>query len=264
VTKGARRIALGLAAALATASMAAAQPPPSATRSVKRAILDIAVREWRRFGAPLVFFDAIPARLAPPRLAGAKPPEVLRCGHIRERYWGDGVGKKELSENGGAGRAPPYRCDTPWSAAFVSAVLREAGVSEADFDFNELHQVYVKGILKRHRAAESAGGIPAPFVPRDIADHAPKPGDLICAVRPVEGARSFTVYKDIAAWEAANHALGHCDIVVRVERAARRLGAIGGNVKDTVARSIVALDEAGRLIPTLERPWFIVIENRLP
>ncbi len=253
-----------LTAGCAGVASAQSNAPPPGARAIKKSILDIAVREWRRFGAPLVYFDAVPARLEPPRPAGATPPEVRRCAHIRERYWEQGLGKKDLSENGGAGRAPPYRCDTPWSAAFVSAVLREAGVSAADFDFNELHQVYIKGVLRRHRAAESAGGVPAAFVPHSVALYAPRPGDLICAVRPAEGARSFTVYSDLEAWDASNHALGHCDIVVRVERAARRLGAIGGNVKDTVARSIVALDEQGRVIPTLERPWFVVIENRLP
>jgi hypothetical protein len=143
-------------------------------------------------------------------------------------------------------------------------VLREAGVAEADFAFNETHAVYVKAIVKRHREAAARRDPPPAIVPHDVRDYAPRPGDLICAVRPAEGARTLTVFFDHRAWDEAGPPFGHCDIVVRVDRSLRRLGAIGGNVKDTVARSIVALDAEGRVIPTLERPWYVAIENRLP
>lgn len=252
-------IAAGVVALSAAGAPAVAQAPAP---SIKRATIDIAVREWRIFGSAVVRYDEIPARLERPPRPGAAPPEVRLCDRIRERYWDRGLGKKDMSEERAGG--PPYQCGTAWSAAFVSAVLREAGVAQADFEFNEAHAVYVKAIVKRQRAAAARRDPPPPFVPHDVRDYAPRPGDLICAVRPANGARSLTVYFDHRAWDEASPPFGHCDIVVRVDRSIRRLGAIGGNVRDTVARSIVALDAEGRVIPTLERPWFVAIENRLP
>ena len=70
----------------------------------------------------------------------------------------------------------------------------------------------------------------------------------------------------LAAWDAAldDMKYGHCDFVVSVNVKRRTLTAIGGNVQDTVTKSLVPIDKRGHLVRTIERPWFIVVENRLP
>jgi hypothetical protein len=59
-----------------------------------------------------------------------------------------------------------------------------------------------------------------------------------------------------------NRGAGHCDIVVDVQPG--YLAAIGGNVGDSVTRSVFPLDANGILSPISGRPVFAVIENRLP
>ncbi|MPZ12748.1 MAG: DUF2272 domain-containing protein, partial [Kiloniellaceae bacterium] len=76
--------------------------------------------------------------------------------------------------------------------------------------------------------------------------------DLVCAAR--DGSS--------LALDNLNRGPGHCDIVV--ERRADAVVAIGGNVTDSVSRSIFPLDPSGRLIALSARPFFAVIENRLP
>src|SRR5437762_398518 len=55
---------------------------------------------------------------------------------------------------------------------------------------------------------------------------------------------------------------GHCDIVVEVRTG--EVHAIGGNVGDSVTRSVFPLDGSGFLSPISARRFFTVIENRLP
>ena len=59
-----------------------------------------------------------------------------------------------------------------------------------------------------------------------------------------------------------NRGAGHCDIVVEVKPG--WVAAIGGNVADSVSRSVFPLDGNGFLSPISARPVFAVIENRLP
>jgi hypothetical protein len=41
------------------------------------------------------------------------------------------------------------------------------------------------------------------------------------------------------------------------------LAAVGGNVRNSVSKSLFTLTSQGRLQPTERRPWFVVLENRL-
>ena len=80
----------------------------------------------------------------------------------------------------------------------------------------------------------------------------PKPGDLVCASRDGGG----------TTLENLNRGPGHCDIVVEVRP--EEVHAIGGNVGDSVTRSVFPLDGNGFLAPISARSFFTVIENRLP
>jgi hypothetical protein len=54
---------------------------------------------------------------------------------------------------------------------------------------------------------------------------------------------------------------GHCDLVVGAS--ARSLEVIGGNVRNSVSKTTLELNNKGRLLPSAKRPWFVVVENRL-
>jgi hypothetical protein len=143
-------------------------------------------------------------------------------------------------------------CRQPWSAAFISWVMQSAGVPTSQFRPASAHWVYLSTMV------EEASYPGRYFVPRRIQDYSPRPGDLVCAprgrtpVRPVDGYTS--------AWMLQG-AETHCDLVVG--KNGQTLEVIGGNVRNSVSKSIIELDDRGRLKPVPRRPWFLVMENRL-
>lgn len=148
------------------------------------------------------------------------------------------------------GEPPPERTP-PWSAAFVSAMMQRAGFSTREFLPAPSHADYVvaarDGFMSAYRV------VPTPATA--------SPGDLICAVR---GQTDLTP-ADIGLITDRQLATPmHCDIVVRVDPGAHLLEAIGGNVQQTVAKSIVTLDPENRVRFDLnpERPWVLVMRAR--
>ena len=124
--------------------------------------------------------------------------------------------------------------------------IESAGVSRDLFCPDARHTIYVERMVERaHRPG-------AAFVPHHLAERAPQVGDLLCASR--DGGDTTL--------ENLNRGPGHCDVVVEVRPA--EVHAIGGNVADSVTRSVFPLDESGFLSPISARRFFTVIENRLP
>ena len=111
---------------------------------------------------------------------------------------------------------------------------------------DERHTIYVERMVVRARQPGAA------FIPRHPNERKPEVGDLICASRNGSG----------TTLDNLNRGAGHCDIVVEVRPGA--LAAIGGNVGDSVTRSVFPLDANGFLSPISARPYFTVIENTLP
>jgi hypothetical protein len=56
----------------------------------------------------------------------------------------------------------------------------------------------------------------------------------------------------------------HCDVVVSVDLLSGKLEAIGGNVQQSVARTLVDLDSEGRVSGLINphRPWGMVLRAR--
>jgi hypothetical protein len=125
--------------------------------------------------------------------------------------------------------------DTPWSAAFVSWLAREAGLAAGEFAFSEAHVDYA-GAAWQAGAVEAAGG-ETRYAMRacDLARTAPRVGDLVCHARGAHSAPDS--FAAIGAVLATRPTGGeplpmHCDVVVKVD--ARGFGAIGGNVLQSV------------------------------
>lgn len=125
----------------------------------------------------------------------------------------------------------------PWSAAFVSFVMHEAGAGK-NFSYAPSHSVY---IVKALRAAKN----PSPekkFIARRHKIYSPKLGDLIACERQPNFDPNFDTYEDYAAsgkYEA------HCDIVV--EKTPSAVVTIGGNVSNSVTKKSWALDANGMI-----------------
>ena len=202
-------------------------PPPTA--SAKTSMVLLAVGEWARFGRQVTIYSV------------DRPPRTEQLG-VKERdapqriadYWA-AVDKSLSGLN-----------DVPWSAAFISWDIESAGVSRDLFCPDQRHTIYVERMVER---AKKPGAV---FIPHAPGGYAPRVGDLICAAREGSG----TTLQNL------NRGAGHCDIVVEVRPG--EVDAIGGNVGDSVTRSVFPLDGAGFLSPISVRPVCAVIENRLP
>jgi hypothetical protein len=207
--------------------------------AIKRRILSLANSEWEFFGSQRVIYDG--GQESIPHVGYWEDEDESHIQRV-SRYW-QAVNKPGLSG---------LNCSQPWSAAFVSWVMETAGVPESQFPPASAHWVYLSQIIRK------SDGMYSSFVPHSIKEYSPRPGDLICASRERYGLPSVTRPLDTYMLEDTKL---HCDIVV--ERNGGSVDAIGGNVRNSVSRSTVALNKDGLLQPTRQRPWFLVLENRL-
>lgn len=124
--------------------------------------------------------------------------------------------------------------DTPWSGAFVSWVMRRAGVP--GFRASASHIDYVRRAYRE--PAQSPYRVQAPLSGK------PAPGDLLCSVR---SSRRLFGYNNLATILSAaqNDGLAmHCDIVVGTPPGGVAY-LVGGNVQQTVTLRMLKLDANG-------------------
>lgn len=237
-------------------------PPDRIARLIARA-----EQEWIRWGSRIVL---VPAGADPcALLPDGRCVEVADgCGQERtaqlcpvvDEYWAalpyvrlrhncDRTDVCEAEWPIDAADPPAYA--PPWSAAFISAMMRDAGLDYPAFLPAAAHADYVVAAREGHISAFDVLAVPARA----------EPGDLICAVR---GAVELTPFELERIEDGRRATPMHCDIVVRVDLQRGVLEAIGGNVHQTVARSIVALDPLGRVSYDLNprRRWVLVLRAR--
>ncbi len=252
---------LGLLAACATA--APPEPPPLPyPPAARERMLRIALAEWREWGSIRVDAAtpspaAAPSPIDVPEADPANFPRILAYWRAVPDDEGAVVRNRVLYAAALAGDpagAALWR-QPFWSAAFVSYVLRGAGVDAVEFPAAAAHATYVDALIRAALRFPAT----APFIPFTPAERAPLPGDLLCADRGPE---------PIADWRARAADTGrfrpmHCDIVVTAGPGA--VEAIGGNVRDAVTRTRFPADGSGYLLPALPGApvWFAVFENRL-
>lgn len=203
-------------------------PPPTASAKVSMVLL--AVGEWARFGRQVVVYTSD----QPPRTEQAGVKEREAPERIHDYWLSVGYPERTGLDN------------VPWSAAFISWDIASAGVPRGLFCPDSRHTIYVERLVERARRPGAA------FVAHRPSERAPQVGDLICASRAGSG----------ATLDNLNRGAAHCDIVVEVKPG--WVAAIGGNVADSVSRSVFPLDGNGFLSPISGRPVFTVIENRSP
>jgi hypothetical protein len=131
--------------------------------------------------------------------------------------------------------------DTSWSAAFISYVIRQSGVAPNAFQFANAHRVYIYDAFAVSAAElknEPRDGIyrACPLTTR------PRVGDLMCQQREPElaDASDEAVRERIRAEldgsvQARSVRRTHCEVVAHVDKAARKVYTIGGNVNQAVA-----------------------------
>lgn len=137
------------------------------------------------------------------------------CGYVREMWAAIGEPYDGRSRY-------PNGDEVPWSAAFISWVVRQAGAAYANFQFASSHSVFVNNAIN----ARVTNRLDKPFWGYRITEQKPEIGDIIQRNRG-SGAFSYSY--------AENHSeyASHSDIVVEVTPDVVRV--LGGNVSDTVA-----------------------------
>ena len=221
--------------------------PPS---ELRRRVVDVAVQEWAFFGYP-VLDRRNNARFLPPGSSanGVRPTfesstsgraplvnagEAGRVAATIGGYWavtpeGPGIVSTQnqaWSGNGGVGA----RWRAPWSAAFISWVMCEAGMGSADsFRRAIAHWTYIDQAI-RARDGRAPG---AAYVAYDIGEEVVEPGDMLCAGRRPQ-------YRNVAERrrQMGSGASTHCDIVVEIDEAGGRILTVGGNVLRSVSLKV--------------------------
>jgi hypothetical protein len=232
---------------------------------VRRRIVDIAAQEWGFFGfrmaAPTDGEEEDGGRRG--RRSRLPASEASRVAASIAGYWAVTPGGAWIVErqndrwNGPDGIAA--RWNAPWSAAFVSWVMCEAGLGATTrFHRAVAHHTYIdQAIHARDGRAPDAA-----FVAYDAGETTIAPGDLLCSSRR-------PAYRSLAERrrQMGVGARSHCDVVVKVDEAGARIHAIGGNVRGVVSlKQIPAVRDSGRpLRPgnvNSERPMFAHLKLR--
>ena len=207
---------------------------------VRRRIVDLAVQEWAFFGFPVVDrtnVDAADRAAQRARRRRRRPnrTESVRIAPSIAGYWavtphgGWILNEQNTAWKGRRGVASRWRY--PWSAAFVSWVMCEAGLGDASrFERAVAHHVYIDQAIR----ANAADGSPGAFTAHDIGKATIAPGDLLCSARR-------PAYRSIAERrrQMGNGARTHCDVVVALDPSRNRILAVGGNVRGTVALKLL-------------------------
>lgn len=200
---------------------------PVVAETPVEASVRLALQEWERFGRQAIDRDN---RLVRSGGQESEDPYWERVGD----YW-KAIGFPELTGK---------NTDVPWSAAFISWVMREAGWEER-FSYSEWHASYIRrSILARRR--EDPGFA---YWGYRLSERAPQVGDLVGYAR--QGGVSYDYQPTVYA--------SHTDLVVAVRP--HEIDVIGGNVKDSVTLKTLATDAQGRLIDPHQR-WFVVMAPR--
>lgn len=140
---------------------------------------------------------------------------------VLEDYWLTGTGSKRFETN--------WWSQVPWSAAFISWVMKKAGAGQ-DFNYSASHSVYTAAA--KDNALQNNNNL---FKAYPITQVAPRLGDIVCQDRG-----SGATYDNIKPGMAT-----HCDIVTSVQP--NSISVVGGNLSDSVSKNTVSTDSSGKI-----------------
>ena len=224
------------------------------TADTRRRIVDVAVQEWAFFGFRLAAANDTEDNDQPPTLRSEdgeprrgrrsrlSPAEAERVASSIAGYWavtaeGSWIVARQNDRWNLDGIAA--RWNAPWSAAFVSWVMCEAGLgATTQFQRAIAHYTYIDQAIRARDGSASQ----AAFTAYDPGETAIEPGDLLCSSRR-------PTYRTIGdrRRQMGVGARSHCDVVVSVDQPGRRILAIGGNVRGVVSlKSFPAILEVGK------------------
>ena len=115
--------------------------------------------------------------------------------------------------------------DTPWSAAAISFMVRNAGPEYQNFRFAAAHSKFVHHAINARIDDDDS----VPFWGYRLDEIQPQIGDIICRDNPeIAPAIDFDVASALESYRS------HTDIVMQIDSTHNKIIAIGGNVSHSV------------------------------
>jgi hypothetical protein len=113
-----------------------------------------------------------------------------------------------------------FNCSSdPWSAAFISYIIKTAAPKPSDFPYSASHNVYVNTIRKTKTSWKAYSSKDTPI----------QIGDILCYAQDSN-------YKEIVVqlndWDSVGNS--HCDCVTNIDQSSKTVNVIGGNLSDKV------------------------------
>ena len=208
---------LALLLSVSLTGLASAQDPYQKALKISKA-------EWHRFGHQTIDINNKMVR------RGGRENEEKYYKRVGD-YWKQGV-ERDLD-----GKDQ----HVPWSAAFISWVMKEAGFGDR-FSYSDWHATYIRNSI----FARKNKNYDFPFWGYRLHERAPQVGDLVGYRR--QGGITFD-YQPLTY-------SSHTDLVVAVRPG--EIEVIGGNVQDSVTKKILRTDANGLLIDKYHK-WFVVL-----
>ncbi|MGT2436015.1 DUF2272 domain-containing protein [Bradyrhizobium betae] len=153
--------------------------------------------------------------------------------------------------------------DVAWSAAFISATMRNANLRPAtQFAFSPAHVSYIAQAIRQsvRDIGVGSGAGQAFYRACDPENTKPRVGDLLCYHRHVTGTRNpyapksgLTLFRSLFNDFAAGRSpieRSHCDVVVEVNQSTKKVVVIGGNVQNSVTEKTLNINQSLALSTT--------------
>jgi hypothetical protein len=231
------------------------------TSWARRRVVDVAVQEWAFFGMQTIDATKVEDRILPPGLVPDAINPQLPAPRIERQfarvgtpesnndldttiagYWSSTPdASRILTQQNNAWNAPggnSVNWVQPWSAAFISWVMCEAGLGEmAQFHRSIAHREYIDQAIRARDGMDAE----AAYVAHDAGEAQIEPGDLLCNARASANYRMLADRRS----DVGRFAPTHCDIVVKIDERAGRIFVIGGNVEQSVSLTILPLRRDG-------------------
>ncbi len=150
--------------------------------------------------------------------------------------------------------------DTPWSAAFISYVMKQSGVSAKAFVFANAHRVFIYDAFATSADELANENNDRIYRACPVASTRPRVGDLICFQRePALADASDDAVRERIRGELAGGSDArtvrrtHCDVVAHIDAPARKMYVIGGNVNQSLAVKKLNLRQRGLTFPVMQK-----------
>jgi hypothetical protein len=140
-----------------------------------------------------------------------------------------------------------------WSAVGMSAIMKNAGFTTAEFKFSELHSTFIRAFIKA-RFNNDTTAVYWGYRLRETGG-APEVGDLVGYAR----GENMTHEKAQKYFDRTSSYKSHTDVVV-VKRATE-IDVIGANVLDSVTKKTLTIDANGH-ISDATHFWFVTLKLR--